>query len=160
MSVKAYSDSRGRHNSAVTRAISSGYIIRGEDGLIDPEQADRDWLSRNDKRPKNNTGEEQAEESGNLAEAKLLDVRYTAKLKQLTYEEKVAKLVPEEPIDLWYTSMFTEFRESLLRVGPELQDELADERNPALIGSRITSVLVRILSQMKTYGIEEARKVA
>ena len=82
--------------SAVRRAVECGAIIKGEDGLIDPEQADRDWLSTSTPRPRLATRKPQPEGdvSIDLHQAKLMKETAQAKLAKLDYENKSGELAP------------------------------------------------------------------
>jgi hypothetical protein len=46
VSVAAYAKHRGDSRQAVYRSIATGRIKRSSDGLIDADQADRDWANR------------------------------------------------------------------------------------------------------------------
>lgn len=48
LSRRAYARHRGVAENAVRKAIASGRITLEPDGTIDPEKADRDWVSRTD----------------------------------------------------------------------------------------------------------------
>lgn len=136
MSVTDYARSRGRHESSVRRAIASGYIDRGEDRLIDPDQADRDWFARHDTRPK---AEGKLLEIPELYEARAMREVYAARRAKLDFERESAELVEREDVNRWFAAMKAIASEELLKVGPEIQDELAEERSAAAIGRRIES---------------------
>jgi hypothetical protein len=48
LSIRAYSRHRGVSDTAVRKAIQSGRITQGSDGLIDPIQADAQWSVNTD----------------------------------------------------------------------------------------------------------------
>jgi hypothetical protein len=148
ITVTEYARSRGRHESSVRRAIKAGYVIRGEDNLIDSEQADRDWYARQDRRPKI-AGNAAAIDSPELMQARTMREVYNARRAKLNFEREVGELIPLGPVNRWIGAMILKAREEFLRIGAELQDELAEERNPAVIGRLIDSRVRRALAALK-----------
>lgn len=152
MTPTAYARKNNRHLSAVQKAITAGFIVRGKDGLIDEEQADRDWLSRGDTRPKSGA----VVETKQLNEARVMKEVYAARMAKLDYERETSELVPLAEVNRWISAMILSTRDEFLRIGPELQDELAEEKSPAAISRLIDKRVRRALANLKEYGEELA----
>jgi hypothetical protein len=147
--------------AAVQKALATGRIEIGADGLIDPEEADRGWLERTNSsqsrqvREKRQGTKESAEEPRHSSagssegqsyfEAQRQREWIRVQKDQLELDLRRQQVVELAPINAWGAGMILKAREELLRIAPELRDRLAQEADPIaceqLVAARIQSAL-------------------
>lgn len=157
---KKYALDRNRHLSAVQRAVEAGKILKGEDGLIDEDQADRDWLSTATTKPKKQGKSPSAEAAMDFHQAKLMKETAQAKLAQLDYDSKSGELASIAEMNRWFSACILKAREELLVIAGELQDALAEESRPSECGRMIDHRIRRALENLREFATKEALKAA
>ena len=109
MSIRAYAEHRKKRGLtggsawSVQKALKEGRIKKGEDGKIDPAQADRDWqrntnpvMRRSGGETKPATGETPSIAVPSLAQSRAIREAYQARLARLDYEERTGSLVSKD----------------------------------------------------------------
>jgi formaldehyde-activating enzyme involved in methanogenesis len=136
MSLRGYAAHRGVALSAVQKAIKSGRIATLPDGRIDPDRADIDWernTTRHAPAVTQRGQEEDAEVFGASQYTKARAVRehYQARLSKIDYEERVAKLVPKDEVQVAAFNKFRQFRDHMLNIPDRVAAMLAAETEAA-----------------------------
>jgi hypothetical protein len=136
MSLRGYAAHRGVALSAVQKAIKSGRIATLPDGRIDPDRADIDWernTTRHAPAVTQRGQEEDAEVFGASQYTKARAVRehYQARLSKIEYEERVAKLVPKDEVQVAAFNKFRQFRDHMLNIPDRVAAMLAAETEAA-----------------------------
>lgn len=136
MSLRGYAAHRGVALSAVQKAIKSGRIATLPDGRIDPDRADIDWernTTRHAPAVTQRGQEEDAEVFGASQYTKARAVRehYQARLSKIEYEERVAKLVPKDEVQVAAFNKFRQFRDHMLNIPDRVAAMVAAETEAA-----------------------------
>jgi hypothetical protein len=143
MSLRAYSRHRGCALSAVQKAINTGRISVQPDGKIDPAQADIQW-ARNTQRhappvtqvpPVTQRGQEDDDGASfggsQYNKARAVREHYQARLTKIDYEERVAKLVPKNEVEVAAYNTFRQFRDHMLNIPDRIAAMVAAETEAA-----------------------------
>src|SRR5215831_2037143 len=148
LNVTQYARHRGCRKAAVEFALERGRIFKNADGLIDSEQADKDWEANTDHRqarpgpkpprtshrtppPATDNRELQAEvaQSGTLsfANARAVGEIYRARLLRLDYETKQGTLMPRRQVDIATFNVYRVVRDGMLNIPDRIAAQLAAE---------------------------------
>jgi hypothetical protein len=155
LNVTQYARHRGCRKAAVEFALERGRIHKNPDGLIDSEQADRDWEANTNHRqarpgpkpPKTSHRVEapasadrqgiQAEIAAagtlNFANARAVREIYAARLLRLDYETKQATLMPRRQVDIATFNVYRVVRDGMLNIPDRVAAQLAVETDPAVV---------------------------
>jgi hypothetical protein len=180
LNVTQYARHRGCRKAAVEFALERGRIQKNADGLIDSEQADRDWEANTDHRqarpgpkpPKTShrkpvesappLEERQALQteiaSGgtlNFANARALRELYAAELLRLDYETKQATLMPRSQVEGATFDVYRVVRDGLLNIPDRIAAQLAVETNSAVVRDLLTREITQALEALSTRLAEE-----
>jgi hypothetical protein len=136
MSLRGYARHRGCALSAVQKAIKSGRISVQPDGKIDSAQADLQW--------QRNTGQhappvaqrmqddiDGAFGGSQYTKAPAVREHYQARLAKIDYEERVAKLVPKDEVQVAAFNKFRQFRDHMLNIPDRIAAMVAAETEAA-----------------------------
>lgn len=159
LSLRAYAKHRGVRLSAVQKAIKSGRIQTTPDGRIDSEQADADWEART--RPGQGrvarrataavVGETpRAEAAGGLDYFKARAIResYLARLAKIEFEEKTAKLVSRDEVQVAAFTLARTVRDNLLNLPDRLAALLASESDAHRVHQILTEEIRKALDEL------------
>jgi hypothetical protein len=137
MSLRGYARHRGCALSAVQKAIKTGRISVQPDGKIDSSQADIQW-ARNTERhapPVAQRGQEEDDGSSfggsQYTKARAVREHYQARLTKIEYEERVAKLVPKDEVQVAAFNKFRQFRDHMLNIPDRIAAMVAAETEAA-----------------------------
>jgi pyruvate/2-oxoglutarate dehydrogenase complex dihydrolipoamide acyltransferase (E2) component len=137
MSLRGYARHRGCALSAVQKAIKTGRITVEPDGKIDSSQADIQW-ARNTERhapPVAQRGQEDDDGSSfggsQYTKARAVREHYQARLTKIEYEERVAKLVPKDEVQVAAFNKFRQFRDHMLNIPDRIAAMVAAETEAA-----------------------------
>jgi len=137
MSLRGYARHRGCALSAVQKAIKSGRISVQPDGKIDSAQADIQW-ERNTERhapPVTQRGQDDIDGASfggsQYTKARAVREHYQARLAKIDYEERVAKLVPKDEVQVAAFNKFRQFRDHMLNIPDRVAAMLAAETEAA-----------------------------
>jgi len=155
LNVTEYARHRGVRKAAVEYALERGRIKKNDEGLIDSDEADRDWEANTDHRqarpgpkpPKTSHRESvpftehrqeiQADiaEAGtlNFANARAVREIYAGRLLRLEYEQKQATLMPRSQVDIATFNVYRIVRDGLLNIPDRIAAQLAVETDPAVV---------------------------
>ncbi len=115
MGVREYGRHRGVSHVAVLKALRSGRIRQDPDGLIDADQADRDWARNTHPAVRAPRAVPSATQAG-YAQARTVRAHFEALLVKREYEEKTASLVSVDEVKIVSVRIEAELREHMLRV--------------------------------------------
>jgi pyruvate/2-oxoglutarate dehydrogenase complex dihydrolipoamide acyltransferase (E2) component len=136
LSLRAYAKHRGVSLAAVQKAIHSGRITANADGLIDSDRADAEWAAKTRPgqrraRPAPPAMREQAEAPGagglDYFRARAIRESYLARLAKIEFEEKTAKLVSRDEVQVAAFTRGRVVRDNLLNIADRLAATLAAE---------------------------------
>ena len=136
LSLRAYARHRGVSLAAVQKAIHSGRITPNADGLIDSERADAEWSAKT--RPGQRRTQpaviaprEPAEAAGagglDYFRARAIRESYLARLAKIEFEEKTAKLVNRDEVQVAGFTRGRVVRDNMLNIADRLAATLAAE---------------------------------
>jgi len=136
LSLRAYAKHRGVSLAAVQKAIHSGRITPNADGLIDSDRADAEWAAKTRPgqrraRPAPPSAREPAEATGagglDYFRARAIRESYLARLAKIEFEEKTAKLVSRDEVQVAAFTRGRVVRDNLLNIADRLAATLAAE---------------------------------
>jgi len=173
LNVTQYARHRGCRRAAVQFALERGRIFKNADGLIDSEQADRDWEANTDHsnarpgpKPKRRPPQTshltpppatvpetrealQAEvaQSGTLsfANARAVGEIYRARLLRLDYEMKQGTLMPRRQVDIQTFNVYRVVRDGMLNIPDRIAAQLAAESDATVIYDVLTREITAAL---------------
>jgi len=137
MSLRAYARHRGCALSAVQKAIKTGRITVQPDGKIDAAQADIQWARNTEHHapPVAHRGQEEDDGSSfggsQYTKARAVREHYQARLTKIEYEERVAKLVPKDEVQVAAFNKFRQFRDHMLNIPDRIAAMVAAETEAA-----------------------------
>jgi len=164
-----YSRRRGVSRQAVYAAIRTGKITGavGVDGKIDVALADKLWASNTNptvghhghlKRTKRKDPEqviEAAKKIGidpnavpTLIESKTIEAAYKAKLAQLEYEEKTAKLIDIDKVKKEAFRLARITRDAMIAIPDRIAAEIAGMTDPFAIHRKLTDEIRNAISEI------------
>jgi len=154
VSLRAYAKHRGVRLSAVQKAIQTGRIQTTPDGRIDSEQADADWEART--RPgqgraaRRGTETPRGEAAGGLDYFKARAIResYLARLAKIEFEEKTAKLVSRDEVQVAAFTLARTVRDNLLNLPDRLAALLASESDADRVHQILTGEIRKALDEL------------
>jgi hypothetical protein len=165
LSLRAYAKHRGVSLAAVQKAIRSGRIATTADGSIDSERADADWSAKTrpgQKRrspapamvapvmpfvepPRNDAGG-----AGGLDyfRARAIRESYLARLAKIEFEEKSAKLISRDEVQVAAFTKARTVRDSLLNIPDRLAATLAAESEADKVHQMLTLEIRKALDEL------------
>jgi hypothetical protein len=169
MSLRAYARHRGVSLRAVQKALQSGRISAREDGRLDADVADADWIRNTAPRPQTSAkpakaaappqiGHHHTEvprrepsdppklESGlEYSKARAVREGYQARLTKLDYEERSGKLVSADEVQVSAFNRFRQFRDGMLNIPDRLAAVLAAEGDPSRVHELLATEIRKAL---------------
>lgn len=159
LSLRGYAKHRGVSLAAVQKAIKAGRVTTTADGQIDSVQADATWETRT--RP----GQKRAaavrtvipapepprpDAAGGLDYFKARAIResYLARLAKIEFEERTAKLVSRDEVQVAAFTKARTVRDSLLNLPDRLAALLAAEAEAAKVHEILTIEIRRALDEL------------
>lgn len=152
MGVTEYARHRGVAMRAVSFAIERGRIKKNADGMIDSDQADRDWERNTNhaqarygpKPPRAHAARHKAKESAaaaadpermassaSFANARAAKEVYEARLKKLEFDERQGSLISRKAVEVAAHNRGRILRDALMNIPNRLAAQLAAEKDPA-----------------------------
>jgi pyruvate/2-oxoglutarate dehydrogenase complex dihydrolipoamide acyltransferase (E2) component len=172
MSLRAYARHRGVSLRAVQKAIKSGRITAREDGRLDADVADANWARNTAPRPQPSSQpakpaaspqsahhhhsdpprREPTEpvklESGlEYAKARAVRETYSARMAKIDFEERTAKLVSSDEVQVAAFNRFRQFRDGMLNIPDRLAAVLAAEKNPRQVHELLVTEIRKALTE-------------
>jgi hypothetical protein len=161
LSRRAYAKHLGVSEGAVRHAIKEGRISVEEDGRIDPEKADAEWVANTSAkrskvvRRKTGVAREEAgskKESESLAEAQRQKEWALAKLRQLEVQKKAGELVDRGAVRHAWFAVMRALRDQLLSIPDRLHG--SDREAHRRLSDELRSVCDRLAKQVPGLGVE------
>jgi hypothetical protein len=162
LSLRAYAKHRGVSLAAVQKAIKSGRIATTADGTIDSERADAQWATRT--RPGQRGAAKPAanpvvsfadasrsEPAGaglDYFRARAIRESYLARLAKIEFEEKSAKLVSRDEVQIGAFTKARTVRDSLLNIPDRLAATLAAETDADKVHQMLTVEIRKALDEL------------
>ncbi len=159
LSLRGYARHRGVSLTAVQKAIHSGRITPNADGLIDSDRADAEWKAktrpgqRRGKQPLPEPRESERPEStvvGGLDYFRARAVResYLARLAKIEFEEKTAKLISRDEVQVAAFTKARTVRDNLLNIPDRLAATLAAEPDTDKVHQILTGEIRKALDEL------------
>ncbi len=123
MGVREYGRHRGVSHVAVLKALRTGRIRQGPDGLIDSDEADREWARNTHPAMRAPRAVPSAAQAG-YSQARAVRAHYEALLAKREYEEKAASLVSADEVEFVASRIDTELRNHMLRIADTVSAKL------------------------------------
>jgi len=153
LSQRAYARHRGVSLSAVQKAIETGRISTQPDGRIDSEQADVAWEQNTTRHapPITKRGQDEDDVSifgaSQYTKARAVREYYQAKLARIEYEERVAKLVAKNEVQVAAFDKFRQFRDHMLNIPDRVAAMVAAETEAAKCYEVLATEIRRALNE-------------
>ena len=177
LSIRAYAQHRGVSHTAVAKAIKAGRISIESDGKIDPVKADAQW-ARNTLPSQNlNTGAAKPAakvatppvstpvatvssrelppplETGRISApdyqtSRAIREAYAARLAKLEYEERTAKLISSDEVEMRTFNLARRLRDRMQTIPRRLAAALAAEQDPRVIEQRLEDEIRQALEEL------------
>ena len=177
LSIRAYAQHRGVSHTAVAKAIKAGRISKEPDGTIDPAKADAQW-ERNTLPSQNlNTGAAKPAakvatppvstpvatvssrelppplETGRISApdyqtSRAIREAYAARLAKLEYEERTAKLISSDEVEMRTFNLARRLRDRMQTLPRRLAAALAAEQDPRVIEQRLDDEIRQALEEL------------
>ncbi len=177
LSIRAYAQHRGVSHTAVAKAIKAGRISKEPDGTIDPAKADAQW-ARNTLPSQNlNTGAPKPAakvatppvstpvatgssrelqppvETGRISApdyqtSRAIREAYAARLAKLEYEERTAKLISSDEVEMRTFNLARRLRDRMQTLPRRLAAALAAEQDPRVIEQRLDEEIRQALEEL------------
>jgi hypothetical protein len=165
LSLRAYAKHRGVSLAAVQKAIKSGRIATTADGSIDSERADADWSAKTRPGQKRRSAapamvapvvpyvEPQRSDPGGAGgldyfRARAIRESYLARLAKIEFEEKSAKLVSRDEVQIAAFTKARTVRDSLLNIPDRLAATLAAETDADNVHQMLTVEIRKALDEL------------
>jgi len=165
LSLRAYAKHRGVSLAAVQKAIRSGRIATTADGSIDSERADADWSAKTRPGQKRRSPaptmvapvvpfvEPPRSDPGGAGgldyfRARAIRESYLARLAKIEFEEKSAKLVSRDEVQIAAFTKARTVRDSLLNIPDRLAATLAAETNADNVHQMLTVEIRKALDEL------------
>lgn len=175
LSIRAYAQHRGVSHTAVAKAIKAGRIGKEPDGTIDPVKADAQW-ARNTL-PSQNLNTSAAKpaakvatppvstapvanrelqpplETGRIAApdyqtSRAIREAYAARLAKLEYEERTAKLISSDEVEMRTFNLARRLRDRMQTIPRRMAAALAAEQDPRVIEQRLDDEIRQALEEL------------
>ena len=177
LSIRAYAQHRGVSHTAVAKAIKAGRISKEPDGSIDPAKADAQW-ARNTLPSQNlntsaskpapkvatpavstpvSTGSSRElqppVETGRISApdyqtSRAIREAYAARLAKLEYEERTAKLISSDEVEMRTFNLARRLRDRMQTLPRRLAAALAAEQDPRVIEQRLDDEIRQALEEL------------
>lgn len=164
ISLRSFADIVGVSNTAISKAINSGRLIRsvkfgpnGEKLGIDPIAGQEEWELSNPTRASKKTAAENGPDkplpSGlpSYAQARAVRESYQARIAKIIYEEKIGKLVDASDVKLKAFDTARTVRDFILNIPNRISSELAAETDPSKVHSMLTRELTASLDELARF---------
>ncbi|MBE0660757.1 MAG: hypothetical protein IH602_23890 [Bryobacteraceae bacterium] len=165
LSLRAYAKHRGVSLAAVQKAIKSGRIATTADGSIDSERADADWSAKTRPGQKRRSPapatvapvvpyvEPPRSDPGGAGgldyfRARAIRESYLARLAKIEFEEKSAKLVSRDEVQIAAFTKARTVRDSLLNIPDRLAATLAAEADADNVHQMLTVEIRKALDEL------------
>jgi hypothetical protein len=157
LSLRAYAKHRGVSLAAVQKAIRSGRIAANADGLIDSDRADTEWNANT--RPGQRRATPAAPVTAEPAEApvaagldyfraRAIRENYMARLAKIEFEEKTAKLISRDEVQVAAFTKARTVRDNLLNIPDRLAATLAAETDVDKVHQLMTGEIRKALDEL------------
>ncbi len=156
LSLRAYAKHRGVSLAAVEKAIQSGRITPTADGLIDSDRADAEWSAKTrpgQRRPKAaaavpRESPEAASSGLDYFRARAIRESYLARLAKIEFEERTAKLVSRDEVQVAAFTNGRTVRDNLLNIPDRLAATLAAETDVDRVHDLLSVEIRRALEEL------------
>jgi hypothetical protein len=177
LSIRAYAQHRGVSHTAVAKAIKAGRISKEPDGSIDPAKADAQWVrntlpsqnlntsaskpapkvatppvstpvatgSSRELQPPMETGRISAPD---YQTSRAIREAYAARLAKLEYEERTAKLISSDEVEMRTFNLARRLRDRMQTLPRRLAAALAAEQDPRVIEQRLDDEIRQALEEL------------
>ena len=168
LSLRGYAKHRGVSLKAVQKALASGRITKREDGLIDPDVSDANWARNTGPRPQASQKPAMASPHHNVqhhaeaptrepsdpikletgleySRARAVRESYLARLTKIDFEERTAKLISRDQVQVAAFNKFRQFRDRMLNIPDRLAAEAAAESDASHVHELITREIRKAL---------------
>jgi len=153
MGIREYARHRQVSHPAVLKALRSGRINQNADGLIDAEQADRDWVANTHPAPRapRRVPSPAAADPG-FARARTVRAHFEALTARHEYERRAAELLDANEVKVAAAVVSQHFRHVMLAVPETVAPRVAGESDPARVYALLTAAIREALTAFADAG--------
>jgi len=162
MSMRQYARHRGVALSAVQKAVKAGRIAKLPDGKIESDAADAGWkrntktyapaVTRNSAPPATTQRSEPADDdhtgfgASQYTKARAVREHYQARLAKVEFEERTAKLISKDEVEVAAFNKFRQFRDHMLNIPDRIAALVAAESEAAKCHAILSDEIRRALN--------------
>ena len=148
MGIREYGRHRSVSHVAVLKAIRTGRIRTTADGLIDPEQADRQWAANTHPAPRAPRAVPPAvTDDFGFAKARTVREHYEALLAKHEYERRASQLLNAAEVKIASARTEQLFKSQMLRIPDGLAHQLAGVSDPHRVYEILSAEIRRALME-------------
>jgi hypothetical protein len=155
LTIAQYAKAENISRQAAHQRVKRGKIRLNARGFVDTDVAARQWASNRDDlqaaRSRGSAIETKADDPKSLAAAQRAHQWIKVKQEQLKLKQQEGELAPVAPINAWMAGCIIRAKDIFLRIGPELRDRLAQEKDPLKCEALVVSEVHRGLRQLSEY---------
>ncbi len=157
LSLRGYARHRGVSLTAVQKALHSGRILANAEGMVDSDRADAEWKAKT--RPGQRRAKPAAPATREPAEApvaagldyfraRAIRENYLARLAKIEFEEKTAKLISRDEVQVAAFTKARTVRDNLLNIPDRLAATLAAEPDADKVHQILTGEIRKALDEL------------
>jgi hypothetical protein len=153
LSQRAYARQRGVSVSTVQKAIDTGRISTLPTGQIDSDLADEEWARNTQTHAPAVDRRGQADEDGEVfgasqyTKARAVREHYQARLAKIEYEERVARLVSKDEVQVAAFNTHRVIRDAMLNIPDRVAAMLAAETDEAKCHEMLSTEIRKALNE-------------
>lgn len=150
LSRRAFAKRIGVTEGAVRKAIKEGKIEVGDDGLIEPIEAERQWVENSDpaRSPVVRTHQAESTRTMSFNDARAAKETYLAKLRELEFKQKSGDLVSTRSVQESWFAILRLTRSRMLNIPDRIADMLATEVDPAVVHTTLMAEINQALTTL------------
>ena len=159
LSLRGYARHRGVSLAAVQKAIRSGRIATNADGMLDSDRADAEWNAKTRPGQRHTKPVPPAAREPERAEAPVAGVfdysraravreNYLARLANIEFEEKTAKLISRDEVQVAAFTKARTARDNLLNIPDRLAATVAAESDADKVHQILTAEIRKALDEL------------
>lgn len=143
MSLRSYAEHRGVNHRTVQNAIKEGRITTLEDGSIDPNVADREWVDNT------NPAKSHTKQPSVLQSAQELKLKHETGLLRLKLQREAGLVVPKDEVRKFVSLIFTDLKEKLVQRSVRLAPMLANQKDISKISRLLEEDTKQMISEYR-----------
>ncbi len=146
-----YAKLKGVSTSLICRYVKQGRLTLGDDGRLDPNEADKELNQKIEitQKSKLKSNDGSLNDATSFNEAKAKRERFKANLAELEYQEKAGLLVAKEQVEREGEDLYRRYRDQMLNVAIRATKKLLGETNEFKFRSILKKEIESAIKKLK-----------